>query len=126
MFKKLFLSFLVAVLVLAGPSVQAATFLAADTNRNAIQALSYGTVYAITVTSSSAAQATAFGAGVVVARVVCNNGCRILCNAASPTALSTSTYLPPGVVEFPRVTTGNKCAFISTGVDGFATVTEME
>ena len=91
-----------------------------------IQALELGTVQTISVTNSSAATSSAMASGSRVVRVVSTTDCHILF-AASPTATTSSTYLPANQVEYFKVPVlgTSKLAAIRANADGTLYVTEM-
>lgn len=97
--------------------------LARDINRDIVQALRPATNQQVSVSSASAATATAFTKTVV--RVCSTTDCRVAIGA-DPTALATSLLLPAGVVEYFAVSPGDKLAAIRESADGLLTVTEMD
>ena len=84
-----------------------------------------GTSQNVTVSGSSA-QSTAFGtAGIrynVLVRLVSTTNCRFV-TGANPTATSTSTYLPAGLVEFTEIKQGDKLAVIQDSAGGTLNIT---
>ena len=102
-----------------------ATTLAQDQDEfEPIQALPLGTTQTVSVTSSSAANSTAFAAGTTVVRVVSTTDCHIIF-ATSPTATTSTAYLPANQVEYFKATAGEKIAAIRANADGTLFVTEM-
>ena len=102
-----------------------ATELAKAFNKSeTIQALPLGATQTISVTSSSAANSTAFASGTTVVRVVSTTDCHIIF-AASPTATTSTAYLPANQVEYFKGTAGEKSAAIRANADGTLYVTEM-
>lgn len=99
------------------------THLARDSNGNTIQAIRLGTVQTVTVNGTSAPTTNAFIAQTTIIRIVCTAACHYTV-AAAPTATTSMTYLPAGVVEFVSVTAGEKIAFIQNVGAGVAYVTE--
>ena len=89
-----------------------------------IQALPLGTTQTVSVTSSSAANSSAFAAGTTVVRVVSTTDCHIIF-AASPTATTSTAYLPANQVEYFKALAGQKVAAIRANADGTLYVTEM-
>ena len=69
-------------------------------NLHPIQALPLGTTQTISVASSSAATSSAFATGTTVVRVVSTTDCHIIF-AASPTATTSTAYLPANQVAPP-------------------------
>jgi|GEM_PF-1073883 len=88
-----------------------------------VQALKAGTVSTVSVSSSSA-QSSAHAATTNVIRLVSTTDCHIAF-AASPTATTSSMYLPANQVEYFLVTGGEKVAAIRASADGTLYVTEM-
>jgi len=102
-----------------------ATTLAQDQDEfEPIQALPLGTTQTVSVTNSSAANSTAFVAGTTVVRVVSTTDCHIIF-ATSPTATTSTAYLPANQVEYFKATAGEKIAAIRASADGTLYVTEM-
>ncbi len=102
-----------------------ATTLAQDQDEfEPIQALPLGTTQTVSVTSSSAANSTAFASGTTVVRVVSTTDCHIIF-ATSPTATTSTAYLPANQVEYFKVSAGEKCAAIQSSEAGTVFVTEM-
>ena len=102
-----------------------ATILAQDQDEfEPIQALPLGTTQTVSVTSSSAANSTAFASGTTVVRVVSTTDCHIIF-ATSPTATTSTAYLPANQVEYFKATAGEKIAAIRANADGTLYVTEM-
>jgi|TARA_R100000081_G_scaffold92138_1_gene72795 hypothetical protein len=102
-----------------------ATTLAQDQDEfEPIQALPLGTTQTVSVASSSAANSTAFAAGTTVVRVVSTTDCHIIF-ATSPTATTSTAYLPANQVEYFKATAGEKIAAIRASADGTLYVTEM-
>ena len=89
-----------------------------------IQALPVGTTQTVSVSSSSAANSTAFAAGTTVVRLVSTTDCHIIF-AASPTATTSTAYLPANQVEYFKSAAGQKVAAIRANADGTLYVTEM-
>lgn len=83
-----------------------------------------GTVQTVSVSGSSAAVSNGFGNLISVIRVVSTTNCHYKLGP-SPSATTSDTYLPSGVVEFIRVIKGEKIAFIQSSTAGTAYVTEM-
>ena len=102
-----------------------ATTLAQDQDEfEPIQALPLGTTQTVSVTSSSAASSSAIAAGTTVVRVVSTTDCHIIF-ATSPTATTSTAYLPANQVEYFKATAGEKIAAIRANADGTLFVTEM-
>ena len=91
-----------------------------------IPALEIGTEQTISVASASAATSTAFGQTSRVVRIVSTTDCHIAF-AASPTAMTSNTYLPANQVEYFKVPVPgtSKLAAIRANADGTLYVTEM-
>tara|TARA_R100000664_G_C2759750_1_gene149853 strand:- start:4815 stop:5129 length:315 start_codon:yes stop_codon:yes gene_type:complete len=89
-----------------------------------IQVLPLGTTQTISVASGSAANSSAFAVGTTVVRVVSTTDCHIIF-AASPTATTSTAYLPANQVEYFKVNAGEKVAAIRANADGTLYVTEM-
>jgi len=86
--------------------------------------LRHGTVLKLTSASSSSAS-SAFTDGTEYIRVVSTIACHILV-ATTPTAATTTTYLPAAEVEIIKVTPGEKIAVLRVGgSDGELYVTEL-
>ena len=101
------------------------TVLAIDSdNFHPIQALAPGTTQTISVASSSAATSSAFATGTTVVRVVSTTDCHIIF-ATSPTATTSTAYLPANQVEYFKATAGEKIAAVRANADGTLYVTEM-
>jgi len=90
-----------------------------------IQALAPGTTQTVSTASSSAATSNAFASGTTVVRIIATEDCNIVF-AASPTATTSSTFLPANQVEYFKVTAGDKVAAIQNSASGTVYVTEME
>ena len=102
-----------------------ATTLAQDQDEfEPIQALPLGTTQTVSVTGNSAANSTAFAAGTTVVRVVSTTDCHIIF-ATSPTATTSTAYLPANQVEYFKATAGEKIAAIRANSNGTLYVTEM-
>ena len=102
-----------------------ATTLAQDQDEfEPIQALPLGTTQTVSVTSSSAASSSAIAAGTTVVRVVSTTDCHIIF-ATSPTATTSTAYLPASQVEYFKATAGEKIAAIRANADRTLFVTEM-
>ena len=104
-----------------------ATELAKSFNQSEqIQALPLGSTQTISVTSSSAANSTAFAAGTTAVRVVSTTDCHIIFGT-SPTATTSTAYLPANQVEYFKVPVPgtSKLAAIRANADGTLYVTEM-
>jgi hypothetical protein len=84
----------------------------------------WGTNQVVTVTSTSAANSTAFATGTNTIRVVATTSCH-LAFGASPTATTSSTRLPANVPEYIVVAPGQKVAAIRTTTSGTLHVTEV-
>ncbi len=84
----------------------------------------WGTTQAVSFTSTSTAQTTAFVAGVNTVRVIATTQCH-LAFGASPTATTNSPKLPANVAEYVVVTPGQKIAAIRTTTSGTLYVTEV-
>tara|TARA_R100001443_G_scaffold1750_2_gene6107 strand:+ start:2168 stop:2482 length:315 start_codon:yes stop_codon:yes gene_type:complete len=89
-----------------------------------IQVLPLGTTQTISVASSSAAISSAFAVGTTVVRVVSTTDCHIIF-AVSPTATTSTAYLPANQVEYFKVNAGEKVAAIRATADGTLYATEM-
>ena len=86
--------------------------------------LRHGTVLKLTSAASSSAS-DAFTDGTEYIRVVSTIACHIHV-AVSPTAATTTTYLPAAEVEVIKVSAGEKIAVIKvTGSDGELYATEL-
>ena len=86
--------------------------------------LRHGTVLKLTSASSSSAS-SAFTDGTEYIRVVSTIACHILV-ATTPTAATTTTYLPAAEVEVIKVSAGEKIAVLRVGgSDGELYVTEL-
>ena len=86
--------------------------------------LRHGTVLKLTSASSSSAS-SAFTDGTEYIRVVSTIACHILV-ATTPTATTSTTYLPAAEVEIIKVTPGEKIAVLRVGgSDGELYVTEL-
>jgi len=86
--------------------------------------LRHGTVHKLTSGSSSSAS-SAFSANISYIRVVGTIACHIHI-AVSPTATTSTTYLPAGEVETIKVSTGEKIAVLRIGgSDGELYATEL-
>ena len=102
-----------------------ATELAKSFNQSEqIQALPLGSTQTISVTSSSAANSTAFANGTTAVRVVSTTDCHIIFGT-SPTATTSTAYLPANQVEYFKADEGDKIAAIRANADGTLYVTEM-
>ena len=102
-----------------------ATTLAQDQDEfEPIQALPLGTTQTVSVTSSSAASSSAIAAGTTVVRIVSPTDCHIIF-ATSPTATTSTAYLPANQVEYFKATAGEKIAAIRANADGTLFITEM-
>ena len=77
----------------------------------------------VAISGSSAASA-AFSDQTQIVRVASTTDCFITFNG-TPTATSSSMYLPAGVVEYFRVTPGHKVAALQRFNSGTLYVTEM-
>jgi hypothetical protein len=84
----------------------------------------HGTAQEVTTGAASAASA-AFAAQTYAIRVTATAACRIIVGDGTPTALATSAYLPPNVVEYIRVSPGQKVAAIQEVGAGKLSVTEL-
>jgi hypothetical protein len=91
-----------------------------------IPALEIGTVQTITTSGSSAATSSAFGETSLIVRVVCTEDANITFGA-SPTATTSSTFLPANQVEYFKVPVPgtSKLAAIQNSAAGTLYVTEM-
>lgn len=90
-----------------------------------IPALKPSTVQTVAIAASSAATTSAVGATTRIVRVVADVACYIQV-AASPTASTSTTYLPAGVIEYLRVKEGSdKVAVMHDTNTGTLNVTEM-
>lgn len=100
--------------------------LARDTrNEELIQAASpTGTTQAITTSGSSSAS-SAFGANTRLVRIVATEDVNIQF-ASSPTATTSTPFVPKNSVEYFKVTGGEKIAVIQNSTAGTCYVTEME
>ena len=86
--------------------------------------LRHGTVLKLTSAASSSAS-DAFTDGTEYIRVVSTIACHILV-ATTPTATTSTTYLPAAEVEIIKVTPGEKIAVLRVGgSDGELYVTEL-
>ena len=74
--------------------------------------------------TATSAQSSAFKEDTVLIRLEADQRCRYKLGS-SPTADSSSTPLPAGVIEFPGVNPGEKLAVIRTTADGTLHITEM-
>lgn len=73
-------------------------------------------------TGVASAQSTAAPSGTYWARIVTTVACRYLVGA-NPTALATSAYLPPNVVEYVPVEATQKIAAIQEAAAGKLSIT---
>jgi hypothetical protein len=78
----------------------------------------------VTVTSTSAANTTAFQPGTNAVRLVATKTCHIKFSG-SPTATTSDAMLPPNVPEYFVVTPGQKVAAVRTTTSGLLSVTEV-
>lgn len=78
----------------------------------------------VSVSGTSAAVATAFGAGTSILRLVSTTACFIKFGAA-PTATASDMLLPANVVEYFGTTPGVKVAALQQSSAGTLYVTEM-
>jgi len=88
-----------------------------------VQALKAGTVATVSVSSSSA-QSAAHAATTNVVRLVSTTDCHVAFGS-SPTATTSSMYLPANQVEYFLVAASEKVAAIRANADGTLYVTEM-
>ena len=88
------------------------------------QPLPLGPTQTVSETSSLAANSTAFAAGTTVVRVVSTTDCHIIF-ATSPTATTSTAYLPANQVEYFKADEGDKIAAIRANADGTLYVTAM-
>lgn len=94
-----------------------------DSTTAPIQVLRAGPATEINITSSSVATPGTFGTNVV--RLCATVACRVAIGS-SPTAIATSTYLPPNVPEYFTVYPGvDKIAVIRETSDGKLSITEV-
>jgi hypothetical protein len=84
----------------------------------------HGTAQEVTTGAASAAS-SAFGSQTFAIRVSCTVACRIIVGDGTPTALATSAYLPANVIEYIRVSPGQKIAAIQETGAGKLSVTEL-
>jgi hypothetical protein len=98
------------------------TVKAEDLNGQFIEAVGLGTTQAVAYTASAAAS-NAFALTTRVVRVVATTDC-FFTTAATPTATTSSVYLPAGAVEYVRVNAGDKISAIRRSQDGTLYVTE--
>lgn len=100
------------------------TEMAYDGQGNPIPALKPGVVQTVSISGTSAAISTATAKATKVIRVVSTTNCHYKLGS-SPTATTSDSYLPAGVIEYLAVIGGQKIAFIQNAASGTAYVTEM-
>lgn len=83
-----------------------------------------GAAQNVAFTGTSAAS-TAFGTQTYQIRIVSTAACRVLVGDGTPTALTTSSFLPPNWVDVVTVTPGQKIAVIQDVGAGTLSVTEL-
>jgi hypothetical protein len=94
-----------------------------DSNGQYVQAPDWSSPSTLAVGSASAAS-SAVSAAAKYVRLASTVDCYVLLGAA-PTATTSSTYLPAGVVEYVSVTGGStKIAVIRASTDGTLSITE--
>ena len=84
----------------------------------------WGTTQAVSFTSTSTANTTAFSAGTTTIRVVASTRCH-LALGASPTATTSSPALPANLPEYIVISPGQKIAAIRTTTSGTLHVTQV-
>ena len=82
-----------------------------------------GTTQTASYTDTAAAISNAFGVGTQVVRVNSTTGCHIRFGA-SPTAVTTDSFLKAGEPEYFVVTPGHKVSAVRTTTNGVLTVSE--
>jgi hypothetical protein len=89
-----------------------------------IPALKPVTTQTVSISGTSAATSNAVGSNTTVVRIISDTACHYVIGA-SPTATTSSPYLPANVFEYVRVTPGvDKVAFIQSASSGSAYVSE--
>jgi len=83
-----------------------------------------GAAQEVAIGASSAAS-TAFGAQTYGIRLCSTAACRYIVSDGTPTAVATSTLLPPSWVEVVQVNPGQKVAVIQETAGGKLSVTEL-
>ena len=76
--------------------------------------------------SGTSTQSAAIPVGVTVARLTATEPCWVVTKGTNPTATTSSTYLPAGLVEYVRVTAGDKIAALQAGSGGTLNITYCE
>jgi hypothetical protein len=84
----------------------------------------HGTAQEVTTGAASAASA-AFASQTYAIRVSATAACRIIVGDGTPTAIATSTYLPANVIDYIRVSPGQKIAAIQEVGAGKLSVAEL-
>ncbi|MEK9909121.1 MAG: hypothetical protein VW498_02035 [Candidatus Thalassarchaeaceae archaeon] len=101
------------------------TWFARDDYGTPIPALKPSTVQTVSIGASSTATTSAVGSTTRIVRVVADVACYIQV-ASSPTASTSTTYLPANVIEYLRVKEGtDKVAVMHDANTGTLNVTEM-
>jgi hypothetical protein len=106
----------------------AKTYLAKDSNNHSVQALSPVTIQNVTTaTGASAATATALAKDTVVVRLMATTDTYVAIGTGTPSATSSSMYLPALVPEYFRVDASQtlKVAGLAVTAAGVLNVTEM-
>jgi hypothetical protein len=100
------------------------TSLVQDDNGQLMPVVRFGASQVLAYTGTSA-QSTAFSAFPNVIRIVATSDCHVLISD-NPTATTTSTFLPAGMVEYVGCKGGNKIAAIQKtgGTAGSLFITE--
>lgn len=83
-----------------------------------------GAAQEVTVGATSAAS-TAFGGQTYQIRISSTTACRYIIGDGTPTALATSAYLPPNVIEVLTCSPGQKIAVIQEAAGGKLSVVEL-
>lgn len=91
---------------------------------NTSEVFTIGTTQTVAVGATSASIATAFGAYTTVVRLCSTTACHVAVGA-SPTATTSSAYLPANVEWFIEVAPGQRVAVIQNAAAGTLFVTEM-
>ena len=87
-----------------------------------LDATRLGTTQTVAYTDTAAASTNAFGAGTRQVRVVANSACHIAF-AQTPTATTSSPYLPAHAIEYYTVNPGEKISAIRADTAGLDTAT---
>ena len=94
----------------------------ASLGQSGFQCITPGTLQTVAFTGTSA-QSSAFQGSTNIIRVCASQDCFILFGA-SPTATTSSIFMPAGVVEYFSVTPGQKVAAIQSSVAGTLYIAE--